>query len=525
MVNGISIEEVLTQLKRILDFKDLSRSMKLRNFLSFVVDKKLKNESSQISAYNIALNVFERDESFDSSIDPIVRVQAGKLRRLLKLYYSTVGKDDRIIIKIPKGAYEPFFRLKNQIAQDIQTNPFSDIESKPTIAVLPFKLLSKDGDYGHLAHGIAEELSIGLTQFSDINVIAYFSMAHIDFHKHNIQEIVDKYEINYLISGNLTVNDNTIDLHISLSDAKSRKQLWANRYSFPPKEFDVYKSIKEICDKSLSIIAGAYGIVSQERLKATAQNKIKDFSAYEAIFEYRQFQITGEVEKLEGIKQALEKAVNNDPKLSYAWAMLSEISADFFTLDYINREHHLEQAILYIKKALQFEPRLQYAYYVSAYVNFIQRRFEKVDTDCDKTIELNPNDSYLIGGAGFWTCLTGNFEKGLSLINKSLRLNPYYPHYFHHAYFLDHLNNDNYDAALDEAHKFDLHDYYWSHLDHAAAHGLLNQQQAANKCFKRLISLLPDFVNHPREYISIFIPFDHQIDKIIKDLKVAGLED
>jgi len=179
---------------------------------------------------------------------------------------------------------------------------------------------------------------------------------------------------------------------------------------------------------------------------------------------------------------------------------------------------------LHIKKALQFGPELQYAYFVSAYVNLIQRNFEKVDIECNKTIELNPNDSYFVGGAGFWTSLAGNYEKGLSFIDKSLRLNPFYPHYFHHAYFLNHLNNDNYIEALDEAHKFDMHDYYWSHLDHAAAHGLLNQQQAASKCFNRLIGLLPDFVNHPREYISIFIPFEDQIDKVIEGLKVAGLK-
>ena len=296
MVDDIPKDEVVTQLNKILNFKDISKSLKLKSFLTFIIDLKLKNEISQISAYNIAVNVFQRDQSFDSAIDPIVRVQAGKLRRLLKLYYSTIGKDDRIIIKIPRGAYEPFFRLKNQIAQNIQTNPYSDIESNPTIAVLPFKLLSKDEDYEHLAHGIAEELSLGLSNFSEINVIAYFSMVHINYHNQNIQEVIDKYKIGYLITGSITVRNEIISLRIYLGDTKTGKQLWANQLSFGKTEFEIETFTKKVCEKSLSIIGGSYGIISRERWNSISKNKIENFNAYEAIFRYRQLMITGDMD-------------------------------------------------------------------------------------------------------------------------------------------------------------------------------------------------------------------------------------
>src|SRR5210317_492949 len=102
-------EAIRDQLERILDSAEFKASDKQRKFLSFVVYETLKDRASQLKGYTIAVSVYGRTEKFDPQVDPIVRVEAGRLRRALDHYYLTAGKNDPVSIKILKGGYVPTF--------------------------------------------------------------------------------------------------------------------------------------------------------------------------------------------------------------------------------------------------------------------------------------------------------------------------------------------------------------------------------------------------------------------------------
>lgn len=103
----IAREEKLAQLERILHGRALHGSDNLKAFLRFIVDKSIENQVSQLKEYVIATEVFGRGNDFDSRVDSVVRVQAGRLRAKLHEYYETEGKDDTVIIGLPKGQYTP----------------------------------------------------------------------------------------------------------------------------------------------------------------------------------------------------------------------------------------------------------------------------------------------------------------------------------------------------------------------------------------------------------------------------------
>ncbi len=105
----VAREEKLAQLERILQGRTLQGSDNLKAFLRFIVDKSIENQESQLKEYVIATEVFGRGSDFDSRVDSVVRVQAGRLRTKLHEYYETEGKDDRVIILLPKGQYTPVF--------------------------------------------------------------------------------------------------------------------------------------------------------------------------------------------------------------------------------------------------------------------------------------------------------------------------------------------------------------------------------------------------------------------------------
>src|SRR4029453_2760322 len=102
-------EEKLEQLERILQGHTLHGSENLKNFLRFVVQKTVDSEDSQLKEYVIATEVFGRSSDYNTRTDSVVRVQAGRLRSKLQEYYATEGKDDKVVIDLPKGHYRPIF--------------------------------------------------------------------------------------------------------------------------------------------------------------------------------------------------------------------------------------------------------------------------------------------------------------------------------------------------------------------------------------------------------------------------------
>ncbi|MBI4893398.1 MAG: hypothetical protein HY821_22445, partial [Acidobacteria bacterium] len=94
------------QLRDILDSEFFVHSDRLRRLLEFVVEQSLAGNRDDIKEYSIGLAVFDRSPNYDPRIDPIVRVEAGRLRTRLKQFYtSPQGSAAPIIIDLPKGSY------------------------------------------------------------------------------------------------------------------------------------------------------------------------------------------------------------------------------------------------------------------------------------------------------------------------------------------------------------------------------------------------------------------------------------
>ncbi len=101
--------EVEAALETVLRSDTFGRSERLRRFLSFVVTESLAGRAERLKEYTLATEVFDRGEEFDSRIDTIVRVEAGRLRGKLRDYYAAEGQDDVVRIEVPKGAYSAVF--------------------------------------------------------------------------------------------------------------------------------------------------------------------------------------------------------------------------------------------------------------------------------------------------------------------------------------------------------------------------------------------------------------------------------
>ena len=86
----------------------------MARFLRLAVERALEGKGDELKEYLIGVEVFDRKQSYDTRVDPIVRVEARRLRTKLKQYYEGDGRGDAVLIEFATGTYAPQFRLRGE---------------------------------------------------------------------------------------------------------------------------------------------------------------------------------------------------------------------------------------------------------------------------------------------------------------------------------------------------------------------------------------------------------------------------
>ena len=146
---NIDESEIRSQLLRLVASEPLKSSPQLVTFLTYVVEQVIEGNERNVKAYTIAVDALNRPTSFDPMSDPLVRVLATRLRRILDAYYSAQGNADPIIICLPKGTYVPTIERRSSATanselqyEDAQRHEKGDLRSDE-IQNLPKEPLSK----------------------------------------------------------------------------------------------------------------------------------------------------------------------------------------------------------------------------------------------------------------------------------------------------------------------------------------------------------------------------------------------
>src|SRR6266851_293698 len=105
----LRLDLVQGHLEKVVVSAEMRRSKKLCQFLRFTVEEVLRGHGSELKEYAIGVGVFRRGREFDTGADPIVRVQARRLRSKLGQYYQAEGRDEPMRIEYPVGSYSPVF--------------------------------------------------------------------------------------------------------------------------------------------------------------------------------------------------------------------------------------------------------------------------------------------------------------------------------------------------------------------------------------------------------------------------------
>src|ERR1035437_7132723 len=114
---------VLKELDRILASKYFKNSVRKRQFLEFVVHRKLEGNSDRLKERTIGAEIFNRSPDYATGDDPIVRVQAGEVRRRLEQFYQEEPNHSPVRIELPLGSYAPHLHWASAETPPVDTVP------------------------------------------------------------------------------------------------------------------------------------------------------------------------------------------------------------------------------------------------------------------------------------------------------------------------------------------------------------------------------------------------------------------
>jgi TolB-like protein/Flp pilus assembly protein TadD len=210
------------QLERILSSATFRQVDRLKRFLSFIVSELLEGRGDQLKEYVIGVQVFDKDSSFDPRADPIVRVQARRLRSRLVRYYREEGGSDATVIELPKGGYAPVLKPRAAVMTG-RRSIGPTLAGQNTIAVVPFSDHSASGDLGYFCDGLRQEMIHRLARLEALRVLAVPSREGAT----TAIEAAYGGQVAMLLTGGVRKAGDRLRITVHLIDSATSSYLWS----------------------------------------------------------------------------------------------------------------------------------------------------------------------------------------------------------------------------------------------------------------------------------------------------------
>ena len=217
--------QIREQVPRILASRHFARAGRLRRFLQYVVDQALGSGTAHMKEHTVGVDVFDRKTDYDPRIDPIVRVEARRLRTHLQAYYDSDGRHELVLIDLPKGTYTPVFRAREETAA-----PVKAAAREVSIAVLPFVNLTPGDTDNCFSDGLTEELIHLLTRVPELRVVSWNSASQLRGREQDLDVIRKQLSAGAVLRGSIRRTSATVRVSVQLIDTGSGAYLWSEMY-------------------------------------------------------------------------------------------------------------------------------------------------------------------------------------------------------------------------------------------------------------------------------------------------------
>ena len=415
----VTAVQVRAQRDRILASKGFARSGRQSAFLEFVVNAALEGRADRLKEFTLGIEVFEKDESFDPSVDSIVRVEATRLRSKLSEYYVGEGQGDSVRIDIPKGHYVPVFLLADvpKVERSLphrwqlwvglvaatfiisliyfnywvplrESNPAANTQRLPpssSIAVLPLRDWSPSPEE-YFSEAMTDALISSLAKIRPLQVTSFTSVMRYKNTETPIPEIGRALGVAYILEGNITRDDEHVRITAQLIDAATDKHVWSRTFDRPT---------SDLLSMQREVVAAIAAQISDELLPSSqSRTGGVNPAAYEAYMKGRYFynQFTAD-----GFRRGInffQEAIEIDPDYAEAYAGLASCHCLLagHGLELVSPVVAIPESHSLAMKALSLNSDLAEPH---AFLGIINFKFgwdpEGAETMLDRAIELNPS--------------------------------------------------------------------------------------------------------------------------------------
>ncbi len=570
---GPPADQVRDELSRILESPAFKSTPRRKKLLGYLVEELLAGNGKGLKGYTIATIVFGRDESFDPQTDPVVRLEARRLRHDLSSYYVSAGRDNPLRITIPKGQYVPviewahkplFAEASYDRAQPVQSasnlergKPRTRIswrlaaagtlglvavlgvvlaawdlnEEKdsaaargPALAVLPFSTTGLAPQHSNIGRGIADAVLAGLSRFPDVRL--YLAGPEAQASEDPVQ-IGNRLGLTYVLQGSAQSVPGSENLRITarLLEVSSRRILWIGNYERNFSGAFLLAAQDEIAASVASTIGQPYGIIRTEESRALAEAPSPSLTSYECVLQAYSYRRSLSREAYEPALACLQRAVEQDPRYAEAWAMLGWLQMDAGRFGWTT-EGDTQAA---------FERGLATALYANAIdrenisslkalgsIYHYLGRFEESERVQREALRLNPNDPDTIAQLGWRLAIRGRFVEGIPLLRRAIERSVDPPGWYYHLLAVDQYLRGDYAEMLQSATAAtaDGSGLSWSLV--AIAAGALEDAALAERALQTMAKLSPRMANDPSEVYRRAKATEEVVNALVEGLVRAG---
>ena len=415
--NQLSAESVRTQLGKILSSSTFVRSERLARFLSFTVEQMLEGRGDQLKEFVIGVEVFDKTEKYDPRMDPIVRVEARRLREKLRKYYETEGRQDPVHIEFPTGSYAPVVQTRD--ATTLSGPAGAAVEN--AIAVLPFANLSSEQENEYFSDGLTEELINALTKVDGLRVVAWSTAFQLKGKARDIRRIAEQLRVRAVLEGSVRRTCDRLRITAQLVDAVDGHYLWSETYERP------LKDIFAIEDEISSAIVGALRIkLTGPAGRSLVTRYTENIQAYHLYFKGRFYWNKRTEEDFYKALGYFEQAIQIDPNHAPAYAGMADCYIMLGEHGSVPAISIMRKARATASRALEIDARLAEAHVsLGTVAALYEWNWPESERHFRRALELNPSYATAHHWYGYdYLAPQGRLNEAIAELERAHHLDP-----------------------------------------------------------------------------------------------------
>jgi adenylate cyclase len=330
-----------------------------------------------------------------------------------------------------------------------------------------------------------------------------------------------------VLEGSVRASGDDIRIAGRLIDAEQARYVWVKSFDQPFTPADIYEVQDAIAEEVAGNLAGKYGVLAHNSMELSRRKAPDSLDAYDCVLRYYDYQITIDPKRHAEVKACLERAVAIEPDYAEAWAVLANVymQEKRFGIDEGDSTGEVAlKAKAAIGRAMDLDPAEPMAHIVLSNLLFTEGDLEGFRQAGEEALRLNPNNSDLLAHFGLRLGLIGEWDRGLALVNKAMRLNPVHPHWYYIPQVLYHYEREEYERALAELDQVQMPQFFWTHVLRAATLGQMGRTQEAEAAVQDLLAIRPAFRQEALSLMQIWQFPAPLLQSILEGLGKAGLE-